>query len=422
MQMVADCPHCGTRKSAFTVHNGFGCIDSQPGYALAQCHSCGHGVLVRHWSSGSKQNWFDLDHGMIIPEPPDTGAPRHTPDRAADFFRQAAESRNAGLLDAAGTMYRKALESALKQCSTDQNANQRLPLYDRIQALGNDHVLTPSLVEWAHSIRLMGNDAVHDDQPFTREDADQLHTFTDLVFRYLFTLPGMLSEARGESPAVPAGGKRTNLMTDVPALQDPALERVTALTPDRFRDLAAMPSEAEWFANIRTERTRRAYRRDVHEFCAFLGITGPGDMRAITRPHVIAWRHALEERGLAPASIRRKLSALASLFDHLCECNAVADNPVRGVKRPPVEAAGEGQTPALSDAEARALLDAPPADTLKGQRDRAVLAVLLYRGLRRSVRAFPACDRGDQRPAARSRHRPHPELARPCLCLHATVL
>ena len=33
-------------------------------------------------------------------------------------------------------------------------------------------------------------------------------------------------------------------------------------------------------------------------------------------------------------SIRRKLAAVASLFDHLCEVNAVSHNPVRGVKRP----------------------------------------------------------------------------------------
>jgi hypothetical protein len=31
----------------------------------------------------------------------------------------------------------------------------------------------------------------------------------------------------------------------------------------------------------------------------------------------------MESRGLAPASIRRKLSALSSLFDDLCERNAV---------------------------------------------------------------------------------------------------
>src|SRR5918911_2776216 len=55
----------------------------------------------------------------------------------------------------------------------------------------------------------------------------------------------------------------------------------------------------------------------------------------------------LERRGLAPSSIRRKLAAVASLFDHLCEVNAVSHNPVRGVKRPKADN-NEGKMPALS--------------------------------------------------------------------------
>ena len=43
----------------------------------------------------------------------------------------------------------------------------------------------------------------------------------------------------------------------------------------------------------------------------------------------------------------------------------------------------EGSTPALGDQQARKLLDAPSADTLKGVRDRAILASLLYHGIRR---------------------------------------
>ena len=72
---------------------------------------------------------------------------------------------------------------------------------------------------------------------------------------------------------------------------------------------------------------------------------------------------------------------MASLFDHLCEVNAVSHNPVRGVKRPKVDA-NEGKTPALGDGQARALLDAPPENTLKGKRDRAILATFLHHGLR----------------------------------------
>src|SRR5256885_1028356 len=38
----------------------------------------------------------------------------------------------------------------------------------------------------------------------------------------------------------------------------------------------------------------------------------------------------------------------------------------------------ERSTPALGDAQARRLLEAPAPDTLKGVRDRAILATLLY--------------------------------------------
>jgi len=57
----------------------------------------------------------------------------------------------------------------------------------------------------------------------------------------------------------------------------------------------------------------------------------------------------------------------------------VAGNPADGVKRP-VANGNEGSTPALGDAQVRKLLDAPPEDTLKGVRDRAILATLLYHG------------------------------------------
>ena len=118
------------------------------------------------------------------------------------------------------------------------------------------------------------------------------------------------------------------------------------------------------------------------EFSAFSGLQEPRQLRAITRAHVIAWRKDMEARKLSAASVRRKLSAISSLFDYLCERNAVGGNPVDGVRRP-MASSNEGTTPALGDAQARRLLEAPPPDTLKGVRDRAILATLLYHGLRR---------------------------------------
>ncbi|MCA9468019.1 MAG: tyrosine-type recombinase/integrase [Nitrospira sp.] len=156
----------------------------------------------------------------------------------------------------------------------------------------------------------------------------------------------------------------------------------TGLTPDEYQKLADVPPELEWFANIDNPKTRRAYKIDLEDFTGFAGIHSPDAMRTVTRAHVLAWRKHLETRELGPATIRRKLSALSSLFDHLCECNAVTHNPVKGVKRPKSNS-NEGTTPAISDAEARQLLERPKADTLKGKRDRAILATLLYHGIRR---------------------------------------
>ena len=155
-----------------------------------------------------------------------------------------------------------------------------------------------------------------------------------------------------------------------------------ALTSAEFRQLSEVPAELEWFANIHSEKTRRAYQNDLRDFSRFIGIEKPEEFRTVTRAHVIAWRKTIEERHFSDATVRRKLAALSSLFEYLCEKNAVTHNPVKGVKRPAANN-NEGKTPALSNDQARQLLEAPPEDTLKGKRDRAILVTLLYHGLRR---------------------------------------
>jgi len=95
------------------------------------------------------------------------------------------------------------------------------------------------------------------------------------------------------------------------------------LTRAKFDRLADVPPEEEWLANITNQKTKRAYREDVREFVAYSGIRDYLDLRSVVRAHVIDWRKDMEKRGLAPSTIRRKLSALSSLFDHLCERNAV---------------------------------------------------------------------------------------------------
>ncbi len=199
----ADCPHCGTKKVAFTVrdgihlgeifYNGFIRLNSD---LFAQCAYCNRGIIA-----GFSTLKEDSDLGRhirqgglpdsIVPAPPSLDAPPHTPDSAARFFKQGRDNMS-GNWDAAGTMFRSALEAALKDKFPDLSGT----LFERIQKAAEHNALTPDLAEWAHEIRIEGNQAAHEDQPYQREDAERLEAFTDMVFRYLFTLPGMLQERK----------------------------------------------------------------------------------------------------------------------------------------------------------------------------------------------------------------------------------
>lgn len=183
----------------------------------------------------------------------------------------------------------------------------------------------------------------------------------------------------------------------LPPIPIPPGERL--LTAAAFHRLSEVPPEVEWFANISNRNTRRAYENAIGDFMRFTGIAKPDDFRIVTRAHVIAWRDDLARRALGGSTVRHRLAALSSLFEYLCERNAVTHNPVKGVKRPRAES-GEGRTPALGDHQARALLVAPKAETVKEKRDRAILSTLLYHALRREelcklrVRDFRHARRG----------------------------
>ena len=116
---------------------------------------------------------------------------------------------------------------------------------------------------------------------------------------------------------------------------------------------------------------------------SLLALWTPLNFGNVTRAHVIAWRKYLETvRRFAGATIRRKLATLSALYQFLCERNAVTHNVVSGVKRPKTQGS-VGTTPAISDEQMRQLLAAPNPATLKGKRDRAILATLGYHGIRR---------------------------------------
>ncbi|KMY86566.1 ATPase involved in chromosome partitioning [Candidatus Paraburkholderia calva] len=85
-------------------------------------------------------------------------------------------------------------------------------------------------------------------------------------------------------------------------------EREQRLTSAQFHQLADMPPEAEWFANLDTICARVAPIRSIFATSWDSSrSTRPEDFRIVTRAHVLAWRKVLEDRALSGASSQRFL-------------------------------------------------------------------------------------------------------------------
>ena len=185
----ADCPHCDLRSVAFTIVSEMRAANISPYLfdTLAICGRSSRGILASFNLStttpppptqlikAGRANEIGLP--TISPAAPSTGAPDRTPERAADYYRQGMENLP-GNLDAASSMFRSALEAGLREKFSDIEGT----LYQRIESAADQGGLAADLADWAHQIRLGGNDAVHGGEQFSREEAERLQAFTELVF------------------------------------------------------------------------------------------------------------------------------------------------------------------------------------------------------------------------------------------------
>jgi len=154
-------------------------------------------------------------------------------------------------------------------------------------------------------------------------------------------------------------------------------------------DLICVPQPDQWsrlkalvLDSVSSPITRRVYNLGLDEFFAWYGQEPrPG----FTKATVAAWRVALEARGLGAVSINVRITAVRKLAVEAADNGLLAPELASGITRVKgVPSKGVRLGNWLSAKQAQTLLNTPDTTTTKGMRDRAILAVLLGCGLRRS--------------------------------------
>ena len=133
----------------------------------------------------------------------------------------------------------------------------------------------------------------------------------------------------------------------------------------------------------RAPGTRREYAKYINEFLQALEIRALDGLTAVDPSQVVGWRNDMQARGLAPPTINGRLTAVRGLYDQLILEDRLSRNPAdpKFVRR--LKVSGESKTEGLSTEEVEKILRTCDG-TLRGLRDRALILMLFYEGLRRS--------------------------------------
>jgi len=215
-----DCPHCATKRMGFTfaAEAKLFAPRTRDWLVLFKCNKCQGGLVVEYH--------FRTNHGHASPgvtnvDPSTVGfspvkyypgrmppsMPAFTPEPLDRYFQQAIDALQGDSPDASGAMSRKVIDVSTQKL-LGEDAKKFGTIQKRIDELASRHILTPDLQEWAHVIRLEGNDASHDEDPYTIAEADELLSFVELYLTYVYAMPGRLKARRERAEKEKATGTK----------------------------------------------------------------------------------------------------------------------------------------------------------------------------------------------------------------------
>jgi len=192
------CPQCNILVEARVIAHGHGGFRSKAAnpvdqvdsrycgdlYSVCLCRRCNQPFLVRQSVRGVPAEFETITEETVLYPSESKLLPEELPESVKTAYDQAAHSLHASLFEPCVLMCRKCLEGVCKVL----DAKGR-DLSIRLRRLHDAGHIDCRLLNWAHQVRLIGNEAGHDtDAPVTREDARDVFDFTEAILIYVFSL------------------------------------------------------------------------------------------------------------------------------------------------------------------------------------------------------------------------------------------
>ncbi len=212
------CPFCLKENVAGTILH-FDFLQSHKCNLLGRCNHCLNGIVgqvnignlsqlagyhpqeqyyrvqefIRTSEGNIEDDEFILSETLTwFPKPPEIDIPANLPKNVEEKFRQAERLSNLiDMRDPAGNAYRATLERSILHIDASLTGGN---LYSKIEKLAKNGQITEDLKNFAHQIRVLGNDATHNDDDITQEELNNLSIFTRMFLMYVFTLPAMIPQ------------------------------------------------------------------------------------------------------------------------------------------------------------------------------------------------------------------------------------
>ncbi|MES2908329.1 MAG: DUF4145 domain-containing protein [Pseudomonadota bacterium] len=173
------------------------------------CHYCDHTVAadkgwyaatnvsnVRAWvfacPNCQRPTFFETDHTQI-PSPRIGRSVKGVTDPNVErLYNEARDCSMVGAHTAAALLCRKLLMNIAVQ----HGAKVGLPFAAYVDYLAANGFVPPNGKGWVDQIRKKGNEATHEIPSINQADAQQLLTFVEMLLRFIYEFPSMLTPAQ----------------------------------------------------------------------------------------------------------------------------------------------------------------------------------------------------------------------------------